>query len=146
MSRTKAEFRFTRETVGMTQAFLARELDVEVRSVKRWESPDAPQSPPKDAWDILDSALELQRQVISFSLGKVDEIAQQQGNYPASVKLPYWSSQEEYECWHCVNDEGDFRAANANLRLLAFALHERDIKVEWVAGKDLPTAQVLGSD
>ena len=43
----KAEFRAMREMVGMTQATLADALGVEVRSVKRWESPSAPQVPPE---------------------------------------------------------------------------------------------------
>ena len=76
--RTKAGFRAAREGVGMTQHALARELGVEVRSVKRWESPDAPQVPPEDAWDVLDAALAAQRQAVAYALGKVDEVAQGQ--------------------------------------------------------------------
>ena len=132
MHRTKAAFRAIREMVGMTQHALAQELGVEVRSVKRWESPDAPQMPPQDAWDVLDAALADQRQVVAYALGKVDEVAQQRGNYPHAVTLPYWTSQAAYDAGHVLEDGGDWRMANANSRLVAFALHERGIPVEWI--------------
>lgn len=136
--RTKAEFRAIRETVGMTQAALAAELVVEVRSVKRWESPTAPQVPPQDAWDVLDAALSAQRRGIAAALGKVDEVAQEYGSYPESVALPYWSSQDAYDEGHYVDDGGDWRMANATSRLLAHALHERGIRVEWSDGPTVP--------
>lgn len=139
MSRTKAEFRAVRETVGMTQAALARELGVEVRSVKRWEHPDAPQVPPQDAWDVLDAALAAQRQVVAYALGKVDEVAQGRGDWPHAVTLPYWTSQEAYDAGHVPADGGDWRMANANSRLVAFALFERGIPVEWVTGSPART-------
>lgn len=134
--RTKAEFRALRETVGLLQGDIARELGVEERSVRRWESPDAPQFPPQDAWDVLDDALEQQRKVVSFALGKVDEIAKQQGDYPHAVELPYWSSAKDYDNHHSADDGGNWRMANANSRLVAFALHERGIRVKWIDGAD----------
>lgn len=136
--RTKAEFRAIRETVGMTQAALARELGVEVRSIKRWESPTAPQVPPKDAWDVLDAALSAQRRGIAAALGKVDEVAQEYGSYPESVALPYWSGQDAYDEGHYVDDGGDWRMANATSRMLAHALHERGIRAEWSDGPTVP--------
>lgn len=132
MTRTKAELRALRETVGMTQAALARELGVQVRSVKRWEFPASPQVAPQDAWDVLDEAKGLQDKVVSFALGKVDEVAQEVGHYPRDVTLPYWSSQDEYDECHVPEDGGDWRMANANSRLVAFALMERGIEVTWV--------------
>lgn len=35
-----------------------------------------------------------------------------------------------------LDDGGDWRQANANSRLVAFALHERGIKVKWIAGAE----------
>lgn len=136
--RTKAELRATRETVGMTQGALARELGVEVRSVKRWESPTAPQVPPQDAWDALDAALDTQRRGIATALGKVDELAKERGAYPKSVMLPYWTSQDAYDEGHYVDDGGDWRMANATNRTLAERLHERGIRVEWSDGPTVP--------
>ena len=40
--RTKAEFRAIREQLGMSQSVLADMMDVQDRSVRRWESPEAP--------------------------------------------------------------------------------------------------------
>lgn len=139
MTRTKAEFRAVRETVGMTQAALARELGVEVRSVKRWESAAYPgYGAPQDAWDVLDEALAMQRRVVAYALGKVDEVAQQRGDWPGHVTLPYWTGQADYDARHCEPDGGDWRMANANSRLVAFALHERGIPVEWADAPMVP--------
>lgn len=136
--RTKAEFRAIRETVGMTQGALADALGVEQRSVRRWESPTNDYTPPQDAWDVLDAALETQRRGIAAALGKVDELAQERGAYPKSVMLPYWSSQDAYDRDHYVDDGGDWRMANATNRLLAHALHERGIQVVWSDGPTVP--------
>jgi hypothetical protein len=136
--RTLAEFRAIRETVGMTQGMLADALGVEQRSVRRWESPTTPQVPPQDAWDVLDAALSAQRRGIAAALGKVDEVAQEYGGYPESVALPYWSGQDAYDGGHYVDDGGDWRMANATSRLLAHALHERGIRVEWSDGPTVP--------
>lgn len=139
--RTKAEFRALREIVGLTQAALADELGVQVRSVKRWELPAAPQRPPQDAWDVLDEAVAAQRQVVSYALGKVDELAMEHGDYPKEVSLPYWSSAEHYRQGHSVPDVGDWRMANANNRAVALALRERGIPVSWVDVSPVPKAE-----
>lgn len=135
--RNKQEFKALREQVGMSQTDLALALDVSERSVKRWESIKYKEyNAPQDAWDILDDALKLQRQVISVALGQIDEAAQEVGGYPASVKLVYWSSQAEYDEYHCVDDDGDWRQANATARIVSYALHERGIKTDWISGAD----------
>lgn len=138
MDRTKAEFRAIRETVGMTQGMLADALGVEQRSVRRWESPTNDYYPPQDAWDVLDAALSAQRRGIAAALGKVDELAQEHGSCPESVVLPYWSGQDAYDEGHYVDDGGDWRMANATNRLLAHALRERGIRVEWSDGPTVP--------
>jgi DNA-binding transcriptional regulator YiaG len=138
-TRTLAEFRAVRETVGMTQGMLAQALGVEARSVRRWESPSAPQVPPQDAWDVLDAALTNQRHAVAAALGEVDRIAQEQGTYPENAALPYWTSQEAYNSGHYTGADGyDWRMANATLRTLAYALHERGISVVWKDGPTVP--------
>lgn len=133
--RTLAEFRAIRETVGMTQGMLAEELGVNPRSVRRWESPDYDgYRPPQDAWDALDAALETQRRGIAAALGKLDEIVQERGAAPDSVRLTYWVSQGACDRHHYVDDGGDWRMANATNRMLAAALHERGIEVDWTDG------------
>lgn len=135
--RSKQEFKALREQVGMSQADLAIALGVTERSAKRWESIKySNYNAPKDAWDILDGALKLQRQVISVALGQIEEAAQEVGGYPASVKLVYWSSQAEYDEYHCVDDDGDWRQANATARIVSYALHERGIETDWISGSE----------
>lgn len=51
---TKAAFRSMREACGASQAALAEALDVNPRTVKRWETPGQPE-PPRDAWQLVRS-------------------------------------------------------------------------------------------
>jgi transcriptional regulator with XRE-family HTH domain len=140
--RTKAEFAAIRESVGMTQTALARELGVEVRSVKRWESPAAPgYHAPDDAWDVLDRHLEMHDRAVAFALGKVDEIEAENGQPPQSVDVTYWRSQADYDALHCERDGGDWRMANANARAVADALRAEGIAVRWVGSDELGAAR-----
>lgn len=132
MARTKAAFRATREMVGMTQAALAQELGVEVRSVKRWEHPDAPQQPPRAAWDVLDAALGDQDSIVEYTLGLMDRLRESMGRYPESFWLVYWTGPEQYAAHHLPHDGGDWRMANANNRRVAAVLMDMGVAVEWV--------------
>lgn len=132
--RTKAEFWALRESVGMARSALANELGVQVRSVRRWESPGAPQRAPKDAWDVLDEAMAAQRRAVSDGLAKVDGIAAEQGCYPKAVSLPHWASGDDHDEFYSGPGLGDWRMANASMRVLALALLERGIQVKWVDG------------
>lgn len=129
--RTKTEFRAIREICGITQAALAKELGVEVRSVKRWESDAALQQPPADAWAVLDDALAVQRQVVDYALAKIDETGAH------AVRLPYWASPEDFadrstDAALGVNlDAESFRRANANTRALAAVLMAEGTPIVW---------------
>lgn len=138
--RTKSEFRALRETVGLTQQRLADDLGVKVLSVKRWESTSKPQTPPKDAWDILDMLMERQDVAVQAALSQVEQTAMLHGSYPKEVMLPYWSSEEDYRQHHYVKDNGDesWTEINATSRRVACALRDRGIRVKWVDGKDNP--------
>ncbi|MBQ6651415.1 MAG: helix-turn-helix domain-containing protein [Atopobiaceae bacterium] len=132
----KAAFHAIRELTGMTQSALAAELGVEVRSVKRWESPRAPQLPPPDAWDVVAKALSRQREVVRFALDKVHDVTDEQGAPPCEVCLPYWSGAEDYEQHStdaALGVTGDWRMANANTRALATALWAEGVRVTWSA-------------
>lgn len=134
MPYSKAEFHAIREMVGMTQQALADELGVEVRSVKRWESPKAPQVPPQDACDVLEAALGRQREVVGFALDKVHDVMDETGGAPQQVVLPYWSGAEDYgerSTDAALGVEGDWRMANANARALASALWAEGVDVLW---------------
>lgn len=141
MARSKAEFRAIREMIGLTQAALASELGVEVRSVKRWESPEAPQTPPEDAWGVLDAAKAHQDEIIAFALEKVAELEDKMGEPARKVSIPYWASAEDYRA-HSTDAAagvgGDWRMANANGRRLAAALMATGRLVEWQDGSANP--------
>lgn len=135
--RNKQEFKALREQVGMSQTDLALALEVSERSVKRWESIKYKEyNAPQDAWDILDELLQLQREEVATALGQVEEAAQSVGDYPESVKLVYWTSQDEYDKLHCIDDGGDWRQANATARVVSYALSERGIATDWISAED----------
>ena len=123
MSKSKAQFKAMRELLGMSQQLLADLLSVDVRSVKRWESPTATayKSAPDDAWELLDKYLEQQQWAVETGLQKVEETEDQMGRPPREVSLTYWFSEEAYEAAH--PGEGRFwQMANANSRIVAAIL------------------------
>lgn len=104
-----------------------------------------PPVPSSDDGAVLDAdALAMRAELAPAGTGagagaaEVDEVAQQRGAYPGHVALPYWASQRAYDAGHVPADGGDWRMANANSRLVAFALHERGIPVEWADGATVP--------
>jgi transcriptional regulator with XRE-family HTH domain len=140
-TRSKARFKALRESVGLTQAALAAELGVEVRSVKRWESTVAPQQAPDDAWAVLGECKAQQERIIEFATRKVLEIAEEEGSYPHSVEVSYWMSESDYLQWSTDADngiQGDWRMANANSRAVAAVLESHGIDAVFVDGSGLP--------
>ena len=119
--RTKADFAALRETVGLTQANLADDLGVQARSVRRWEQPGQEgYEPPADAWDMLDSYADLQRQMVDHARETVMRTAEEAGHQPDRLALTYWRSQEQYD--ELGRDEGWYGVANANARAVAAEL------------------------
>lgn len=128
--RTKAALKALRETVGMMQRDLAEELDVDVRSVKRWESPATEgYHAPDDAWLVLENARETQRQQVAYALKVVREQEEAQGHAPSAIALTYYRDQEQYDA--CGRDSGPYGVANANARAVADALEREGYQVEW---------------
>lgn len=134
--RSKAEFRATREMLGITQQRLADELGVRTMSVKRWESPRYPQQAPDDAWALLDDLMAIQDEAVASALEVVRSMEKSQGHGPVEVKLPYWSSQRDYDEHHYVTDEGDWTEVNATSRRVAMMLRWLGFGVRWVDGSD----------
>lgn len=136
MGRTKAEFRALRESLGLTQQRLADALDVRILSVKRWESPKYPQQAPDAAWEILDHLMAAQDNAVSTALDTVNAIADENDAPPAEVVMPYWSSQDDYEEHHYIDDDGTWTEVNATNRRVAFALRQMGVTIRWVDGAD----------
>lgn len=115
--RTKAELRATRERVGLTQAKLAEAVGVQVRSVKRWESPEAPQNAPEDVWLYLGDLLQAQDEAVDAAVARA-------------------KPEELYQLQHYANHEecpdGYWRVANATARAIAITLEAQGFGVEWI--------------
>lgn len=136
--RTKQELRAIRELTGITQSALAEMLGVQVRSVKRWESTEAPQQAPRDAWDILDEAWDAQQEGLHVATETARELMESYGDMGAVV-LPYWEGQQEYETYSTdsmMGTAGSWREANANIRALATILVHEGIIVNFMSGRD----------
>lgn len=139
-NRTKAEFRATRETLGITQQRMADDLGVRVLSVKRWESPRYPQHAPAEAWELLDMLMAKQDSAVAAALAQVRDVAHDMGEEPASVALPYWASQSDYMQHHYLAAESDasWTEVNATSRRVAVMLRWLGFRVRWVDGADDP--------
>lgn len=128
--RTKADFAALRETVGLTQANLADDLGVQARSVRRWEQPGQEgYEPPADAWGMLDSYADLQRQMVDHARETVMRTGEEAGRQPDEVVLTYYRSQEQYD--ELGRDEGWYGVANANARAVAAELARYGFKVRF---------------
>lgn len=133
--RTKAEFRYIRERVGISHALMAKIMGCTTRSVRYWEDPTSLRYPPQDAWDMLDEALEYQDTIVEYTLKKFVSIAEAAGSMPDHVELPYWLSKAQYDEGStdaAYGLDGDWNMANANARVIAIRLEAVGVRVEWV--------------
>ena len=115
-------------------------LHVDVRSVKRWESPTNAWEAPEDAWRVLEGFLERQEWMIDTSLDKVDDIEGAMGASHA-VSLTYWLNEDEYEAAH--PGEGKYwQTANATSRIVAAILRGEGHEVNF----NFPGLKALSRD
>ena len=134
-NRTKSEFRALRERVGLTRETMANLIGVSVRSVRYWESLNSLRYPPQDAWDIIDDALEHQRNIVAYTLETVAKMVHDAGEMPEYVSLPYWLCRKDYEAGSEDSKyglEGDWHMANANAMVVSVLLESQGIEVKWV--------------
>lgn len=140
MEHTKPNFKALRETLGVSQRLLADILHVDVRSVKRWESPTNTWEAPQDAWRVLEGFLERQEWMIDTTLDKVDDIEGAMGASRA-VSLTYWLNEDEYEAAH--PGEGKYwQTANATSRIVAAILRGEGREVNF----DFPGLKAISGD
>ena len=131
MQQTKANFRALRETVGMGQAHLAKELGIDSRSVRRWEDPKEVSCNPREfAWDLLEEARRAQLSAYDAAVTAVEDEADENGA-PKAVTLTYWPNAATYARFHPEEDPACWQMANANSRLVAHALAEMGYEVEF---------------
>ena len=123
---TKADFRATRETIGLTQGDVAKALGVSLRTVKRWEHPDW-QEPPEDAWEWLmdmhdrhDAAVDamVDRTLVVAGRGDIDVVA-----------ITYYRDQSQYDAHG--RESGPYGFANSVAREVALNLNGEGIETEF---------------
>ena len=130
MSRTKAEFRALRETVGFSQHALAAELGVRPLSVKRWERPDIDgYNPPADAWNLLDSYLATDDHMVAEAFAEVRRKVKAIGRKPDCIPITYYRDQAQFDA--LGRDQGYYGVANANARAIAGKLRRAGYTVEF---------------
>lgn len=118
----KAAFKALREHTGLSHAVIADTLGVNERSVKCWEDPRY-SDPPEDACRIVREARDLQLAMADRALVKAEAAA------VPSVRLSCCRTQAEFDI--CGSDEGDYRRAKANTRVVADALEMMGYDIEY---------------
>ncbi len=126
---TKAQFRAMREQAGYSQQALADALSVNVRTVKRWEHEGYDGEAPGDAWELLSSALDVQREMALYALDTVKSVEREAGRNAACVPITYYRDQAMYD--QSGREEGYFGVANANARAAAELLTREGRRVEF---------------
>lgn len=121
--KTSADFRATREAIGVTQCELAEELGVDVRTIKRWESPDSTPLP-EDAWDTLNSLSEEFSALVNTILN--DGVARKE---EATVVLFYY--RDNWEVKHCSQHKRSCSFVNAATREAARRLEAASVDVSF---------------
>lgn len=119
---TKADFKATRERIGYTQQWVARALDVGIKTVKRWEQPNQPE-PPVDAWDWLLGEAERFDDMLWFAVDKAVDGDED------TIVLTYFRTQEQYD--QCGRDEGSYGFANALARAVGVDCRLNGLNVEY---------------
>ena len=132
MERTKSNFRALREMVGMSQGHLAMVCGINSRNVRRWEDPKEQGCQPRDfAWDVLEDARKAQLAAYDAAITAVEDVSDDAGHAPKSVKLTYWPDAITYAHAHPTDDPAGWQMANATARLAGHMLEEMGYEVEF---------------
>lgn len=116
-----AELRALRETVGASQADVAKALSVSTKAVKYWERGDY--RIPQDAWDVLDEwAYAMDEAVEACVSSALEAVGGIEG---VTVTLSYYRDQAQYDRFG--RDAGEFGRVNAIARETARELARRGI-------------------
>lgn len=114
-----AQFRATREMLGLSQQDVADAVEVDRRSVKRWESGEYPVPDDVAEWLMEGKAS------ADYTVRNVVKDILSSEFPPATVSLTYYRTQEEYD--EHGRDDGPFGISNANARRVADALEAEGI-------------------
>ncbi|MBT1167264.1 helix-turn-helix transcriptional regulator [Bifidobacterium simiarum] len=140
VSRSKADFRVLRESLGLSQAWVARRLKVSRATVVAWEDPNVFYPPRREAWELLEGLWALAdaraRSIVDMALSAA-RVARERGVEPAPLLLSYWRSKAQ---WSRVHDGhgGDWLAENPAVRMAADRLAVLGVPCSTVFAEDRP--------
>ena len=123
---TKADFRATRETIGLTQGDVAKACGVSLRTVKRWEHPDW-QEPPEDAWAWLLGMLERHDAAVDAMVDEALALVREHG--PEVVSITYYREQSQYDA--CGRESAPYGFVNSIAREVALDLNGEGVETEF---------------
>lgn len=123
---TKADFRATRDTMGLTQGDVAKACGVSLRTVKRWEHPDW-QEPPEDAWAWLLGMLERHDAAVDAMVDEAMALVREHG--PEVVSITYYRDQSQYDA--CGREPAPYGFVNSIAREVALDLNDEGIETEF---------------
>lgn len=132
MERTKSNFRALREMVGMSQGHLAMVCGIDSRNVRQWEDPKEQGCQPCDfAWDVLEDARKAQLVAYDAAITAVEDVSDEAGHAPKSVRLTYWPDAITYAHAHPEEDPAKWQMKNATARLAGHMLEEMGYTVDY---------------
>lgn len=134
-SRTKADWKALRETIGISTGSLASFLDKNISTVQYWENPGRSASryhPTKKAWQMLEQLRQKQKSVVdqlveaAVRRAKDGEAPAGQDGRPLTVLYYYRNRAEYYR-----SDKGDIGILNATARQAALRLEAMGFEVRF---------------
>ena len=129
VTRSAADFRMMRETLGLAQAWVARTVGVTTLTVVHWEDPREFALPRREVWAEAD------RRATAFvdMASKATALALDNGIEPEPVMLSYWRDPKDHRIAHRDEDViiagfhlssgGMMRVENAACRMAVDRLH-----------------------
>lgn len=136
VTRSAADFRMMRETLGLAQAWVARTVGVTTLTVVHWEDPREFALPRREAWDLVEGMwAEADRRAAAFvdMASKATALALDNGIEPEPVMLSYWRDPKDHRIAHRDEDAtiagfhlssgGMMRLENAACRMAVDRLH-----------------------
>lgn len=115
-----------REITGHSQRAMADALGVSERAVRYWET--GRRNVPEDVSDWLVDRLAEHDELVASAVDGVLDMADERGEDPDVVTLPYWRSQDELDE---DGPGGDVGVIDARIREIAQALQREGIQVEF---------------
>lgn len=104
-TRSAADFRMLRETLDLSQAWVARMVGVTTLTVVHWEDPNEFALPRNEAWNLIEGLwAEANRRAAELvdMASKSLLVAKGNGHELSPISLSYWKSLKEQESSHPV--------------------------------------------